>query len=181
MVSCRTSQSARWCWCPYTYLFIQPASSSHPILSLLYAPYTKWVDHMWLTLVWQFAFLEKIGIDVLIQLSWQPPTTHQHGSFLIANQLLQTIPASTHISRYIKAARTHITPLVIKSQQDPCRYSTLSWPTYPWPPTSAWTQWCIILQYICHSSMFLQPLGAWTAKPHNTGCGISLTHKSYIS
>jgi hypothetical protein len=61
----------------------------------------------------------------------------------------------------------HLTLHAISGTRDPFCASSWEWPSMPRPPSAAWTQWNLFLQFFTWRNILDKPLGHWTSAPHS--------------
>ncbi len=161
--------------CNLSHLQLQVRSST-PVLALHYTKYHKWIDHTWLTSIWQF--LNSIKATLEIERQWIPQVCREH------DQMLMDIALTLHFTppqlASINYCRMHLQVLTVsditaadgisllssswRGVQDPSRVSNLHWPVIPRPKD--WASWTLLLQHISTGSKLTRPLGRWTQYPH---------------
>jgi hypothetical protein len=150
--------------------------SIHPILTLPFSRYIKWVDMNWITSTWYLTSMLAVTIEVESQ--WVPKLARQ-GDAMIMDIVLQYnfSPAQqrqiNHCRLYLQilllsditsANGGLLLPEISLGQCLPARHSDLQWPDFQRPPD--WSAWHMLLQYISHSNRLLHPLGDWLLTPH---------------
>jgi hypothetical protein len=147
--------------------------SSHPVLTLPFSRYQKWIETNWRTSLWEFTSSLSIKLDVERQ--WLPQPSRQFDESIM--DMAERFPISPAQKRQINLCHIYLqvislsnittanggnlTPSVQEGVRDTSRFSSLSWPTSR--HLLNWAPWNIFLNHISTGGKLHRPLGSWLA------------------
>ncbi len=152
--------------------------SALPFYHLPYSQFSKWVEHPWMASIWKFLSQAQLRLD--IEGMSLPQAQHEHGIFLMDLALsLNLNPRQLSlintcrlylqvltVADIVAADGIRLTLHAVSGTRDPFRTSSWQWPSMPRPPSSAWTQWNLFLQFFTQHHKLDKPLGHCTSTPH---------------
>lgn len=157
--------------------------SDSPFLNLKFLLYAKWIEHSWLTSLWQCT--SRTGFVLKIKRAWTSPLKRLNDRMLMDYFLslkfkpseLQTLNKwriylqVLTLSDIVSADGKFFIPMVLNGIQLVDRKSSLDWPVQQCPPQQAWRLWASALQHLHQGSHLLKPLMSWISTPISAGSG----------
>jgi hypothetical protein len=154
--------------------------SNTPFFHLQYSKYGKWIEHSWLTSLWQF--VSRVRFTLKIKRAWYPHLPRSNDVmlmdyFLSLNYKPQQLESLNRCRIFLQVlslsdivsadGRLLIVP-TLSGNKLTDRRSTLKWPDQQKPPPTEWSLWTSALNTLHRNGILIKPLTTWLSVPHQS-------------
>ncbi len=154
--------------------------SNSPFFHQPFKRYSQWIEHSWLTSLWQL--VSRVKFQITVKRAWKPAIQRLHDIMLM--DFFVELKYSPHQLEALNRCRIYLQVLtlsditsadgrqiiqpVLNGDKIIDRRSTLYWPTQQRPPPNEWRLWSGALQHLLLNGILIKPLQDWLAPSHQS-------------